>query len=129
MRKLVLGVAAAVLTAGSVAATAETVTMRISHQVPPAHHLVRMLEVFAAEAKAQSGGEIDVQLLGASSAFKPAENHPAVARGAIEGALSVNFQWGNTIPEMNVVVIPYTFGELDRIRKFPGSDAAKVLED
>lgn len=129
MRSVLLGLAAAFVTATGTAALAETVTMRISHQVPPAHHLVRMLEVFAEEAKAQSNGDIKVELLGASSAFKPAENHPAVARGSIEGALSVNFQWGNTIPEMNVVVIPYQFGELERIKKFPGSDAARVLED
>jgi C4-dicarboxylate-binding protein DctP len=118
----------AALAAGGTAAQAQNVTMRISHQVPPAHHLSKMLEIFAAEAKQRSNGQIDVQILGASSAFKPAENHPAVARGAVEAALSVNFQWGNTIPEMNVVVIPYMFSDLERIKKFPRSDAAKVLE-
>ncbi len=51
-----------------------------------------------------------------------------MARGVVEAALSVNQQWGNTIPEMNVVVIPYFFSELERIKKFPGSDAAKLLE-
>jgi TRAP-type C4-dicarboxylate transport system substrate-binding protein len=29
---------------------------------------------------------------------------------------------------MNVMVIPYLFPELEKIRKFPGSDAAKLLE-
>ena len=129
MRSLLTGVAvAAAMALGATAAQAQKLTMRISHQVPPAHHLSKMLEIFAAEAKQRSNGQIDVQLLGASSAFKPAENHPAVARGAIEAALSVSFQWGNTIPEMSVVVIPYLFSEIERIRKFPGSDAAKILE-
>ncbi len=129
MRKLfsVAAIVAAV-TVGGAAAQAQNVTMRISHQVPPAHHLSKMLQNFAAEAKQRSNGQIDVQIHGASSAFKPAENHPAVARGAVEAALSVNFQWGNTIPEMNVVVIPYMFSELERIKKFPRSEAAKVLE-
>jgi len=127
LRNLLTGAAAAVFI-GASGAQAQNVTMRISHQVPPAHHLSKMLEIFAAEAKQRSNGQIDVQLHGSSAAFKPAENHPAVARGAIEAALSVNFQWGNTIPEMSVVVIPYMFSELERIRKFPGSDAAKVLE-
>jgi C4-dicarboxylate-binding protein DctP len=40
----------------------------------------------------------------------------------------VNFQWGNTLPEMSAMTIPYGFAELERIRKFPGSDAAKFLE-
>jgi TRAP-type C4-dicarboxylate transport system substrate-binding protein len=128
MRKLLSATIVAAAIAFSGAAQAQNVTMRISHQVPPAHHLSKMLEIFAAEAKQRSNGQIDVQILGASSAFKPAENHPAVARGSVEAALSVNFQWGNTIPEMNVVVIPYMFGDLERIKKFPGSDAAKVLE-
>ncbi|HSE79783.1 MAG TPA: TRAP transporter substrate-binding protein DctP [Alphaproteobacteria bacterium] len=126
----VLRVAAAAAAIALVAgpALAQKATMRISHQVPPAHHLSKMLEIFKAEAEKGSNGTVEVQILGASSAFKPAENHPAVARGSIEAALSVNFQWGNTIPEMNVVVIPYMFSDLERIKKFPGSPAAKVLE-
>jgi C4-dicarboxylate-binding protein DctP len=129
MRKLIGGaLALAALALMAPPAAAETVTMRISHQVPPAHHLSKMLEVFAAEAKKNSNGDIDVQVLGAASAFKPAENHPAVARGAIEAALSVNQQWGNTVPEMNVTVVPYLFGELEKIKKFPTSEAAKLLD-
>jgi TRAP-type C4-dicarboxylate transport system substrate-binding protein len=107
---------------------ADNVTMRISHQVPQAHHLTRMLEGFAADVKTRSNGEVTIQLFGSDQLFKAAENHPAVARGAIEAALSVNQQWGNTIPEMNVVVIPYLFVDLERIKKFPGSDAQKLLD-
>jgi TRAP-type C4-dicarboxylate transport system substrate-binding protein len=128
LRKLTGAAVAAALALGAGAAQAQNVTMRISHQVPPAHHLSRMIEIFAAEAKSRSNGQIDVHVHGASSAFKPAENHPAVARGSVEAALSVNFQWGNTIPEMNFSVIPFLFSDLERIRKFPGSDAAKILE-
>ncbi|MBI3451488.1 MAG: TRAP transporter substrate-binding protein DctP [Rhodospirillales bacterium] len=129
MRKIFpITVAVAMLALASVRADAQTVTMRVSHQVPPTHHLSKMLDIFASEAKKLSNGGVEVQILGASSAFKPAENHPAVARGAIEAALSVNFQWGNTIPEINVVVIPYMFGDLERIKKFPASDAAKILD-
>jgi len=124
--RFAVAAAAAALVASP--ALAQKTTMRISHQVPPAHHLSKMLEIFKAEAEKGSNGAIEVQIHAASSAFKPAENHPAVARGAIEAALSVNFQWGNTIPEMNVVVIPFMFSELARIRKFPGSEAAKVLD-
>jgi len=128
MRKL-FGVAAgiAALTLAG-AAMAQTTTMRISHQVPTAHHLHKMLENFAADVDQRSGGQVKVQLFPAEQAYKAAENHPAVARGAIEGALVVNQQWGNTIPEMNVVVIPYFFSELEKIKKFPGSEASALLE-
>src|SRR5690606_20598963 len=110
------------------AQAADPVVMRISHQLPPAHHIAQLVERFAQELEQSSGNRIDVQILGATQAYKPDQNHPAVARGQIEAALSVNFQWGNTIPEMNVVTIPYYFTDLKRIKAFPGSDAAKLLE-
>ncbi len=109
-------------------AAAQTVTMRISHQVPTAHHLHKMLEGFKADVETRTKGEVQIQIFPAEQLHKAAENHAAVARGSIEAALVVNQQWGNTLPEMNVVVIPYFFSELERIKKFPGSDAAKLLE-
>jgi C4-dicarboxylate-binding protein DctP len=128
MRKL-LGLAMAVLLGWSATtAQAQNVTMRISHQVPTGHHLHKMLEAFAADVKQRSGGQIEVQIFPTEQLHKATENFPAVARGAVEAAAAVNFQWGNTIPEMNVTVIPYLFSDLNRIRKFPGSDAAKLLE-
>lgn len=120
--------AAALLIAALPAQAQQRVVMRISHQVPTAHHLHKMLEGFAADVKQRTGGEVEVQLFPAEQAHKAAENHPAVARGAIEAAAAVNFQWGNTIPEMNVTVIPYFFTDLERIKKFPGSPAARILE-
>jgi TRAP-type C4-dicarboxylate transport system substrate-binding protein len=126
MRLALLGAALATVVAGT--AAAQTVTMRISHQVPTAHHLHKMLEVFKAQAEAGTKNEVQVQIFPAEQLHKAAENHAAVARGSIEAALVVNQQWGNTLPEMNVVVIPYFFSELERIKKFPGSEAAKFLE-
>lgn len=124
LRTTLAGIA---LIAGASIASAQT-TMRISHQVPTAHHLHAALEGFKAEVEKQTNGALKVQLFPAEQAYKAAENHPAVARGAIEAAVVVNFQWGNTIPEMNITTIPYLFTDLDRIRKFPGSEAAKLLE-
>lgn len=126
MRLALLGAALATVFAGS--AFAQTATMRISHQVPTAHHLHKMLEGFKADAEAATKGEVQVQIFPAEQLHKAAENHAAVARGSIEAALVVNQQWGNTLPEMNVVVIPYFFSELERIKKFPGSEAASFLE-
>lgn len=102
--------------------------MRISHQLPPAHHIAKLVDAWAADIEKRSGGKIDVEVLGSAQAFKPNQNHPAVARGQVEAAMAVNFQWGNTIPEMNVVTIPYFMTDLERIKKFPGSEAAKLLE-
>lgn len=113
----------------SASAAAQTTVMRISHQVPPAHHMTRLLESFAADVKARTNGQVDVQLFGSEQLAKAAENFPQVARGNIEAAMSVNFQWGTTIPEMSVTLIPYAMGELERIKRFPTSDARRFLDE
>ncbi len=129
MKKLyTIAVAALALGLASAPAQAQT-KMRISHQVPTAHHLHKAMEYFKAELEAATAGGIVVEIFPAEQLAKAAENHPQVARGAIEAALVVNLQWGNTIPEMNVTAIPYMFTDLNKIKKFPGSPAAKLLED
>ena len=109
-------------------AAAQPVVMRISHQVPPAHHMTRLLESFAADVKARTNGGVEVQLYGSEQLAKAAENFPQVARGTIEAAMSVNFQWGTTIPEMSATLIPYAMSDLERIKRFPGSEARRFLD-
>ena len=58
-------------------------------------------EAFAADVKQRTNGQVEVQLYGSEQLAKAAENFPQVARGTIEAAMSVNFQWGTTIPEMS----------------------------
>jgi len=122
-----LAVALAPLWAPS--ALAQPAVMRISHQVPPAHHLSKLLEGFAADVKQRTNGQVEVQLFASQALAKAGENFPQVAKGNIEAAVSVNFQWGNTLPEMNVFTIPFFFGELDKIKRFPNSEARKFLDD
>ncbi len=122
---LALAALAALALAGPAGAQTK---MRISHQVPTAHHMHKALEFFKAEVEKAAHNGIAVEIFPAQQLAKAAENHPQVARGAIEAALVVNFQWGNTIPEMNVTTIPFLFTDLEKIKKFPGSPAAKLLE-
>ncbi len=122
-------IAVALLSVAATAAAQQPVIMRISHQVPPAHHMTKMLEAFAADVKARTNGGVEVQLYGSEQLAKAAENFPAVARGTIEAAMSVNFQWGTTIPEMSATLIPYAMGDLERIKRFPTSEARKFLDD
>ncbi len=103
-------------------------TMRLSHPLPVGHHNAKSLQIFADEVKALSKGEIEVQIFPAEQAAKANENHPQVARGGIEAAASTNFQWGNTIPEMNITVVPFLMTDLARLKKFSNSDVAKILE-
>lgn len=115
-------------TAGVSAAQAQTV-MRCSHQLPPAHHIAIVVDQWAAEVEAQSGGSIDVQVFGADSLIKANDNILAVAKGEVECAFSLNFQWGRTLPIMNVTVGPYTMSSIEAWQKWPTSEAAAYLED
>ncbi|HEX6016663.1 MAG TPA: TRAP transporter substrate-binding protein DctP, partial [Burkholderiaceae bacterium] len=114
--------------ATATAAWSADFTMRISHQFPPAHHSAKNIEQFAADVKAATGGKVDVQIFGSAQLFKPNQNHSAVASGKIEAASIVGFTLGGTIPEMNVTLIPYYVTSLDKMKKFPGSEPAKLLD-
>lgn len=118
---------AASLAAGISAAEAAT-QMRCSHQLPPAHHIAKVVDRWAAEVEKLSDGELDVQVFGADSLIKANDNILAVAKGDIECAFSLNFQWGKTLPVMNVTVGPYTMSSIEAWKKWPTSDAAKFLE-
>lgn len=116
------------VTLGANAAFAAT-QMRCSHQLPPAHHIAKVVDQWAAEVEKLSVGEIDVQVFGADSLVKANDNILAVAKGDIECAFSLNFQWGKTLPLMNVTVGPYTMSSIEAWKKWPTSDAAKFLEE
>ena len=133
MRKVLLAstaVAAVTMTlfAGSAAAQ-EAKKMRCSHQLPPQHAVAGVIDRWAAEVEKLSEGELDVQVFGADSLVGAGENIPSVAKGSIECAFSVNFQWGKTLPVMNVTLAPYAFSDMEIWRKWPESEAAAFLEE
>ena len=86
--------------------------MRCSHQLPPAHSVAKVIDRWAAEVEKLSNGEIDVQIFGADSLVGAKENIVATAKGNIECAFSVQFQWGKTLPIMTVTTAPYAFSDL-----------------
>ncbi len=126
-RMFVAGLTAVSLLFAATLQAAPTV-MRVSHQLPPKHHIAKQIALWAADIEKRSGGSIDVQIFGANQAFTAKQNFPAVAQGNIEAAFSVNFQWGKTIPEMNVTLKPYSVTDLDVLRKWPGSEPARHLD-
>lgn len=121
-------VAAAVAAGCAGQALAADYTMRISHQFPPTHHTAVNLAQFEKEVEAATKGRVDVQIFGAAQLFKPNQNHPAVASGKVEAAAILSFQWGGTIPEMSVTIIPYLMTSVAKQKAFIGSDASKLLD-
>lgn len=118
--------AAATLTASPAEAAKE---MRCSHQLPPAHHISKVIDRWAAEVEKLSDGELDVQVFGADSLIKANDNILAVAKGEIECAFSLNFQWGKTLPLMNVTLGPYAMTSYEAWERWPTSEAAAFLEE
>lgn len=104
-------------------------TMCCSHQLPPGHHIAKVIDRWAAEVESQSNGDIDVQIFGANSLVGAKENIISTAKGDIDCAFSVSFQWGKTLPIMTVTTAPFAFGDLDIWRQWPESDAAAFLSD
>ncbi len=123
------GLAAGLLAFAAPGAAGAATEMRCSHQLPPAHHIAGVIDRWAAEVETLSDGEIDVQVFGADSLVGAKENIVATAKGSIECAFSVNFQWGKTLPIMNVTLAPYAFSDLGMWRKWPESEAAAFLGD
>lgn len=117
------------VTAASAAYAQAATEMRCSHQLPPAHHIAQVIDKWAAEVESASEGEIDVQVFGADSLVGARENIVATAKGDIECAFSLNFQWGKTLPMMNVTVAPFAFGDVDIWKKWPESEAAGFLSE
>lgn len=107
----------------------DPIVMRISHQLPPAHHVSTIVDNLAAAIEAETGGAVDVQVFGSDTAFSARENFPAVARGQIEAAMSVSVQWAGTIPEMNALAIPMVYTSEDVVTGFLDSDARAYLDD
>jgi len=109
--------------------TAQAATeMKCSHQLPPAHHIAKVIDQWAAEIETLSDGEIDVQIFGANSLTGAKQNATAVAKGDIDCAFSINPQWGKTLPLMNVTLGPFAVSSLDALNKWDGSEAAEFLE-
>jgi len=128
MRKLVIAAAALALGLSATGMAQAKSVMRCSHQLPPAHHIAKVIDRWGKEVDKLSGGDLTVQVFGASGLVKANANILAVAKGDIECAFSVNFQWGKTLPLMNVTLAPYSMSKLDSWRKWPTSEAAQFLE-
>ena len=126
MKTLILATAATVLLAA--AAQAQT-TMRVAHQFPPTHYMALALDGWAEEIETKSNGQIDVQMFPAAQAFKPNQVFPAVARGQVEAGFQVSFQWGNTLPDMGALTIPFILSGVERGKAFIGSEAADLLDE
>lgn len=112
---------------GTTAMASTTKVMRCSDQLPPSAPVAKVIDRWANEVNKLADGDVKVQIYGANSLVSAKENITAVAKGDIECAFSVNFQWGRTLPIMTVTTAPFAFSDMNIWRHWAGSDAAKFL--
>jgi C4-dicarboxylate-binding protein DctP len=124
MKSLILATTMALV---ATVAAAQDYTLRFAHQLPPQHYLAQEYEVWAKDIEEKSGGHVKVEIFPAAQAFKPNQVFPAVAQGRIEAGMSMSFQWGNTIPEMSVMTVPYIMSNEKDAAKFVHSEANDIL--
>lgn len=110
-----------------VIAAAETV--RCSHEFPPQHYATTLIDRWAADVERFSKGRIEIDVVGGANLFEPDENIVAVARGDIECAFSLNFQWSRTLPLMTVTLAPFMTASPNIPRRWARSQAVEVLEE
>ena len=109
MKKLFIG-AASVLAVFSVS-SANAVEMRCSHQLPPKHHIAKVIDKWAAEVESQSNGNIDVQIFGANSLRNAKQNIGAVAKGVgLFAALGGGLIGGWFLSKSNLFICLVWFG-------------------
>lgn len=104
-------------------------TIRCSHQFPPQHHITGLIERWATELGRLSKGRITIELIGEAKLFKPDENILAVARGDVECAFSLNFQWSRKLPLMTATLAPFAMQSPEIPRRWMGSEAVELLEE
>ncbi len=104
-------------------------TIRCSHQFPPQHHITGLIERWAAEVERLSRGRIEIELVGEARLYKPEDNILAVAKGDVECAFSLNFQWARKLPLMYATLAPFMTRSQEIPRRWWGSEAAQLLEE
>ncbi len=126
MKAILLG---AIIGLTTTAVAAQDYSLRFAHQLPPQHYLAQEYEIWAQDIEKKSGGHVKVEIFPAAQAFKPDQVFPAVAQGRIEAGMSMTFQWGNTIPEMSVMTVPYIMSDEKDAAKFVKSEASDILSE
>jgi len=110
-------------------AQAADYTMRLSHVFPPQHPLGKAATAYAEAVKAETGGRVAVEILGAGQAFAERESYPAVAKGQIEATLLVSVQFSGIVPTLDVLSIPFVMRGDDSANKFLASAARAKLDE
>jgi len=101
--------------------------MRISHQMPETHFIATEIKEFKTLVEQKTNGKVTVEIYPAAQAFKPKETMNAVATGAIEAAVTTNFEWAGILPTMDIFIVPFLITKIPVIDKAIHGDVGATL--
>lgn len=101
----------------SLAAHAQSVTIRWGDVVPASHPSVQMIERIAADVKAKSGGRIVIQAFPAGQLGGSRDMIDAVANGAQQIVTEGAANFGAWVPSISVVEAPYVWRDAAHLQK------------
>ncbi|TKB06534.1 TRAP transporter substrate-binding protein DctP [Desulforhopalus sp. IMCC35007] len=128
LRKILMATAILLIIAST--AQAEKV-LRLTLQLPAAHHLGKNVQAFADEVAAKTGGEIKLEIYPSAQLYKDSEVPQAVASGAVEMGVASVSQFAGTIPAVDLFYVPFLFRSQEALNKAvaKGSPVRQPLDD
>jgi C4-dicarboxylate-binding protein DctP len=120
---------AAALCAGSMTASAETIT--VTTQLPETHFMTKNWEDFGDLISKASGGELDVQVFASAQLFKDDQVPEAVGSGAVNAGSVSLARYAGSLPAINVTAIPFVLDSEEKLREAiaPGSELRQILDE
>src|SRR5258705_7571206 len=129
MRTINLAVIAAALSSASIAAFAQTMTLRASHQFPGGRGDVRdeMVQIIARDAKAANVG-LEVQVYPGASLFKPNDQWNALVNGQLDiSSFPLDYASGK-IGAFSATLMPALVRNHDRATRLNDSPFMKEIK-
>jgi C4-dicarboxylate-binding protein DctP len=87
----------------------EPITIRLSHHLSPAYSYAQSLDKWKAAVEEGTNGAVTVQIYGAQSLFKAAEQLDAVSKGLVEAAFVPHPYASAKMPILGAAELPFQF--------------------
>jgi|WetSurMetagenome_2_1015567.scaffolds.fasta_scaffold03802_5 C4-dicarboxylate-binding protein DctP len=107
----------------------EKYTMRFNHGLPADHFLAKQYSEWGALINQRSKGVLKVEMYPSATLFKDQELIGAIQMGTIESGAFWPFNISKSVPELNVLSMPFTFYTTDQVTRFVNSDVRVMLDE
>jgi C4-dicarboxylate-binding protein DctP len=106
----------------------EKYLMRFNHGLPEDHFAAKQYEEWGTSINQRSKGALKVEIFPSAQLFKDQELVRAVQMGTIESGACYTFNLARSMPEFNVLGVPFTFYTTDQLVRIFNSDVRTILD-